>query len=164
MNYISETTQTDQADQPAHWVPAVREGGPRADILLRFKFDGTRPLFVGAMDTGDAMDTAGRLTREKAVLADALLACDRYMEYMAYHTAYLSGQIAEEEYIVASAEFSVAPRESIEQLADRIAVILRATKRDFSPEKLEEFCSATSRDVEAALRLLANRGMVAIEE
>lgn len=153
MSHIDDLTAT---------YPAV-SGPDDLNLLFHVKCEGDRPPMIGWMQWGDAMDAARQLHREKAVLSDAVIGCGRYMEYAGHHAAFLMGRIDDAEFREISRTFCIVPGGNIDDLAQRIEIILRETRVVFPPEQLEEFCSATGEEVEAALALLAERGLVLIE-
>lgn len=162
MSYLFEATATEPADKQLFRRASVYSTDLSADVLFRFKFDGTSVVFVGWMEMEDAVNSSRKLRRAKAILAEALIGCSRYMTYAALHTSYLAGGIAKEEFHEASKDFCVEPGTPIEQLADKIAVIIRETGQAFPPEQLEEFCSATGEEVADALRVLEKEGLVVL--
>ena len=153
MSYIEELTAT----QPATSVPY------QLDVLLHVKCEGDSPPMVGWMPWETAMGAARHLHRERAVLADAVVGCSRYMEYVGHHMAFLAGTINDSEFDEVSQAFCISPGADISDLAERIEIILRETGVVFPPDQLEEFCSVTGEEIEAALELLAERGLVLIE-
>jgi len=158
------TEQTGSIPAEEHWErPVAAQEGCQGDFIFRVQFTGTAMRYVGAMRTQDAMYTVGQHQREKKALADAVIGCGRYMEYIGHHIAFLSGEMAPETFDAISQDYCVSPGADIRDLADRIHIILRETGVDFPPEQLEEFCSATTEEIEAALRVLAERGLVEVE-
>lgn len=163
MNYSLADTQTEAAEKARTRLAPRREDYQGADVLVRFTWNGTIPQFQGLMPTEDALDVARRLHRTNEVLADAVVGCARYMDYSDHYAQLLSGQVSEEDFQAIASRYAVAPTGDIVGLAERIAIILRETRVVFPPERLEEMCSATSSEVEAALSLLAERGYILIE-
>jgi len=160
MSCLCEATATEPADKQLFRRAPVYPTDLSADVLFRLKFDGTSVVFVGWMEMEDAVNSSRKLHREKAILAEALIGCSRYMAYMAFHTSYLAGGITMEEFHEASKDFCIKSGTPIEQLADKIVVIIRETGQAFPPEQLEEFCSATGEEVADALRMLEKEGLV----
>lgn len=160
MPYSDVLTRTAPAIAPCNLSSAWSPMGK--DNLYWVRGTGDSMSIVGLLPFEDAMEAFDDLTNAVAVLSEALVGCSRYMDYMAHHVAFLSGGETREDFLAASREYAVSPSGDIVGLAMRIATILRSTRVDFPPEKLEEFCSATSAEVAAALRLLDDRGLINI--
>lgn len=164
MNYLGDQTIEEPDRKQRFRIVPTYSSDPNADVLLRFKSDGTKMCFAGLMPTEDAMDTVQKLHKEKEILVGTIVSCGRYMSYSALHTSYLMGHVTEEAFHKAAREFCVESGMPIKGLAERIEVIIRETGQWFPPEQLEEFCSATGEDVEAALGILQEKGVVAIRD
>lgn len=98
------------------------------------------------------------------VLVEAIRGYKRHADYTGYYTAFLLGQMTEDEFEKKAEDFIVEPRNNDDHLAHKVAILIDETGEVFPPEQLAVMFSAPGEQVGRVLNQLASRGAIRLND
>lgn len=114
-------------------VPEIKK-----DILVRFQ-QTEWDVRWSWIKTEDAM---GFVSQRKNVLVEALRGCARQNQYFGHYTAYLLGQLSDQEFEDISNQFAVVETEADAVLEEKIATLVNEAQTSFQTDQLAFMFSA----------------------
>jgi hypothetical protein len=127
-------------------VPEVKK-----DILVRFQQTDLEVRWAWTK-TEDAMRF---VSQRKNVLVEALRGCARQNQYFGRYTAYLLGQLSDQEFEDISNQFAVAETKADAVLEEKIATLVNDTQTSFQTDQLAFMFSAPYGQVQRVEKRLA---------
>ncbi len=128
------------------------------DILFRFQ-QTSGNIRLSWIKTEDAMQF---VKRRREVLVEALRGCKRQAQYWGYYTAYLLGQLSDEEFEDIANTFAVKETEADEVIAEKVAILVNETQTEFQTDQLAFMFSAPHSQIQRIEKRLAAQGKISL--
>lgn len=126
------------------------------DILFRLQ-QTSKDVHLSWIKTEDAMQF---VKHRREVLIEALRGCKRQAQYWGYYTAYLLGQLSDEEFEDIANTFAVEETEADEVIAEKVATLINETQTEFQADQLAFMFSAPHSQIQRIERRLVTQGKI----